>query len=92
MFKNLLAKMAGKWVAKKVDLQEGTMETKAWYKSKGIWTGVVAGLIGGYNGMAPSMKWPPIPDFVFVLLGAMGVYARATAESILGAKDSPPRP
>lgn len=89
MFENLIAKLAGNWIAKKTNLQEGPMDSKPWYKSKGIWTGIVAGLVGGYNGLAPSFQWPPIPDFVFVLFGAMGVYTRATADKAITLGSNP---
>lgn len=86
-----MAKLAGKYMAKKINLEEGPMDKKAWYKSKGVWTGIIAGVVGAYNSAAPSFQWPPIPDFVYVLLGAMGVYTRATANVKIGTKDSPPQ-
>lgn len=68
------------------------METKPWYKSKGVWTGVAAGLVGAYNSAAPHFQLPPIPDFVYVLLSAGGVYSRATATTQLTTRDNPPQP
>lgn len=52
---------------------------KTWYQSKTIWAAIITGLIGIYNGVAPTQGWPAIPDWVFALLAALGVYSRATA-------------
>jgi hypothetical protein len=57
------------------------MATKAWYLSKGIWTGIVTALLGAYLSLAPQFGWPQIPEFVFAILGALGIYTRATADS-----------
>ena len=59
------------------------MEQKAWYLSKGIWTGIITAVIGAYLSLAPQFGWPNIPEFVFVILGAMGVYTRATVASTI---------
>jgi len=56
--------------------------TKKWYQSKAIWAGVVAILIAAYNtAMTQFPVLPAIPDFVFVLLGALGVYGRSVANT-----------
>lgn len=82
---DFLLKFAGRKVADKLDLQEADkMETKAWYKSKTVIAGVLAGVIGIYNTLSTAKNWPPIPDFVYTLLGAMGVYGRVTAETKIG--------
>lgn len=82
MFESFVAKIAGKWIAGKVNLQEGQMDqTKPWYKSKGIWTGIVTGLIAAYNAISPQFGLHVIPDWIFALLGAAGVYSRATADT-----------
>lgn len=81
MFESLLAKIAGKWIAKKADLQEGPMETKKWYQSKGVWTGVVTVLLAAYGAAAPQFNLPHIPEWVFTLLGAAGIYSRVTADA-----------
>lgn len=59
------------------------MEKKAWYRSKTIWTGVVAVLIAGYNTAAIQFNLPQIPEFVFAMLGAFGIYTRATSTTVL---------
>ena len=55
------------------------MESKKWYKSKAVWSGVVAILIAGYSTATVSFGLPVIPDFVYGILGALGVYSRVTA-------------
>lgn len=60
-------------------------ETKKWYLSKNIWTGIVSVLVGLYSlvaanlGPAFGFVLPIIPEWVFVILGALGIYTRATA-------------
>jgi hypothetical protein len=76
--KNLIAKIIGKRIKKEVDKME---ESKKWYASKGVWTGVVIILMAGYNAGAVSFGWPVVPEWVYTLLGAMGIYARKTADT-----------
>ena len=59
------------------------METKVWYKSKAIWTGIVAVLVAAYNSACVSFGLPIIPEYVFAILGAFGVYTRATATTVI---------
>ena len=59
------------------------MGTKKWYQSKSIWSGVVAVLIAGYNAAATSFGAPAIPDFIFAILGAFGIYSRTTATTTI---------
>lgn len=69
-------------VAKSLDLREDdNMETKAWYKSKTILSAIVAALIGIYNAVGSIQNLPAIPDWVFTILAAIGIYGRATAET-----------
>lgn len=84
MFDNLLAKIAGKWIAKKADLQEGPMETKPWYQSKTLWTAMVGGLIGVYGAIGSFHPLPPIPNWVYTLLGSLGLYGLRTADTKIG--------
>ena len=86
-----LLKLIGKKVSDKIGLQEGTMEdTKKWWTSKGVWTGVVTFLLGAYSLVSVTVMpalgkppLPPIPDWVLTLLGAMGVYSRVIAEKTI---------
>lgn len=80
MFQNLLAKLGGKYIASKLRLKDGPMgDTKKWYQSKGVWAGVVAVLVGAYGTAATQFNLPAIPDWIYSLLGALGVYGRVTA-------------
>lgn len=58
-------------------------DSKKWYQSKAIWSGVVAGIVVAYNAIAPVVHTPAIPEFVYALLGALGIYARATATTTI---------
>jgi hypothetical protein len=56
------------------------MGEKKWYQSKAIWTGIVAVLVVAYNTAGEHfLGLPPIPEFVYALLAALGVYGRAVA-------------
>lgn len=63
------------------------MPTKPWYQSKSIWSGIIAALIGIYNVVATTAlpafghTAPALPDWIFTILGAIGVYGRATADT-----------
>ena len=66
------------------------METKKWYLSKAIWAGIIAVIIAVYNsavvGLASGCETeglcvilPGIPEWIYGILGAFGVYGRVTA-------------
>jgi len=91
MLSNLIAKLAGKFVAGKLNLKEGNqMDTKKWWQSKTIWTGVVTFLLGAYSlfqasiGPSIGVVLPVIPEWVFTLLGAIGIYSRVVADTKIG--------
>lgn len=82
MFENFIAKLAGKWLAKKANLQEGDkMETKKWYTSKTVWTAVIGGLVGLYGAISSVHPLPAIPAWVYTVLGSMGLYGLRTADT-----------
>jgi hypothetical protein len=58
-------------------------QSKHWYQSKALWAGVVAIVIAGYNAGAATFGWPEVPEFVYALLAALGVYGRAVANERL---------
>lgn len=60
------------------------MESKPWHQSKTIWAAVVTGLIGIYNGVASVKGFPAIPEWIFPILGTIGIYSRATADTKIG--------
>lgn len=79
---DFILRFVGRQVASKLDLKEGYMEdTKKWYQSKNIWTGIVTALVGVYLSLAPQFHWPAIPEWIFTILGAVGIYTRVTAET-----------
>jgi len=90
----LLAWMIGKFIGSKIKLEEGPMDSsKKWWTSKVVWAGVVTTLIGVYNivgtVLAPIFGFtlPPIPNFVYDILAAIGVYTvagRVTATQKIG--------
>jgi hypothetical protein len=81
--------LIGKKVAKELNLQEGKMDSKKWYQSKGVLTGIVTVIIGLYTSvdvtLAPQLGFdlPSIPEWIFVLLGAIGVYSRTVANTTI---------
>lgn len=81
-----IASLVGKFIKGKLDLKEDKeMEgTKKWWTSRTIWNGVVTGLIGIYLSIAPSLGWPAIPEWIFVLLGGMNIYTRTTTTKTIG--------
>lgn len=78
-------KIFGHKIEDKLNLQEGNLDgTKPWYQSKTIWAGIVAALVGVYNSIAAVKALPPIPDWIFTILGAIGIYSRVTADTKIG--------
>ena len=57
--------------------------SKPWYLSKGVWAGVVAVLIATYNALSANFGLPVIPDWVFGMLDATGIYSRVTATTVI---------
>lgn len=55
------------------------MNSKPWYQSKTIQSAIVTALAGLWNTVAVPHGMPAIPEWVYGLLGAVGVYSRATA-------------
>jgi len=59
------------------------MEDKKWYQSKAIWAGIVGVVIVAYNTLSTSLGWPAIPEFVYAILGAFGIYSRTVANTTI---------
>ena len=55
-----------------------------WFQSKAVWAGVIAVLISAYATAASQFGLPAIPEWVFGILGAMGVYSRVVATNKIG--------
>jgi predicted Kef-type K+ transport protein len=60
-------------------------DTKAWYKSKGIWTGIITVAVGAGTAICQLFGYDLNANAVFGLaisvLGALGLYSRATADT-----------
>ena len=85
--KNTFAKLVGKMIGRRLGLKEDSEMngSKKWWKSKNVWTGIITVLIGAYASvdasLAPQLGFdlPTIPEWLFVLLGAIGIYTRNIA-------------
>lgn len=89
-------RLAGKKIGKLLNLKEDSEMSeelegkKSWWKSKSILNGIVIVLIGTYEtiriSLAPQLGWniPAIPEFLYVILGAIGIYSRTVATSTIG--------
>lgn len=80
--------LLGKFAGSKLKLQEGLpVDGKPWYKSKTILSDVVTILVVAYGAAASGLSvhlghpLPPIPEWVFAILGGIGIYGRASAET-----------
>jgi hypothetical protein len=82
---DFLLRWIGKDIADKLNLQEDSKMdgTKPWYQSKTIWSGVVAALISIYNTVGAVKGLPVVPDWVYTILAAIGVYSRTTATTTI---------
>lgn len=65
-------------------MADPVVTTKKWWQSKTIWCGVVAVLIASYNSASIQFHLPAIPDFIFALLGAFGIYSRTQTDTKIG--------
>jgi hypothetical protein len=59
------------------------MDTKKWFQSKTIWVGIIGVLIVAYNAASTTFGLPAIPEYVFGILGALGIYTRTTATTTI---------
>lgn len=90
MFKNLIAKIAGKWLARKVNLTEGALvDKKKWYQSKTIWSDVATILMAivafvDVNFTDGKIVTNPLYQGFLAILGAMGIKGRASADKQIG--------
>lgn len=56
--------------------------SKPWYLSKTVWATLITGVLGTYVQLDAALgnTLPDIPGWVFVILGAFGLYGRAKAD------------
>lgn len=70
------------------------MGDKKWWQSKTIWAGLIAILIAVYSTVSQQLaancvngtlcyNLPPIPEWVFGILAAFGIYGRAQANTTI---------
>lgn len=90
----MLGTIIGFFIKKKLNLQEGPMDSsKPWYKSQTIWAGVVALIRGIYQvaqvtlPLFTSVHLPVIPpladSIVGTLLGGTVIHGRWTADTTI---------
>lgn len=56
---------------------------KPWYESKTLWTAVAVVVTGAYDAYAKTHGLSPIPEYIYVVLGMFGIYARASGNSVI---------
>ena len=52
------------------------MNKKKWYESKAVWAAIIAGIIGVLQAFGV-----PIPDQVYAIIGALGLYGLRKAKT-----------
>jgi hypothetical protein len=65
-------------------------DSKAWYASKTIWTIIVTFLVTIYSQVSTYYSWPAVPELVYVVLSALGIYGRVSATTQIGSKPVDP--
>jgi hypothetical protein len=90
MFENFFAKMAGKYLAGKLNLQENeNMGTKPWYQSKTLWSDIatiavsIVGLVDAHF-TGGKIASSPYYQGILAVLGGVGIYGRSTATTKIG--------
>ena len=52
------------------------METKEWYRSKTVWTAIVAAILGAVQPVSAALGHPiAIPAYVYEVLAGFGLYS-----------------
>jgi hypothetical protein len=59
-------------------------DSKPWFTSKTVWSGILTGLAGLYSTLGASYGWPAIPSWITTILGVATVYGRTTADKTIG--------
>jgi hypothetical protein len=57
---------------------------KKWWQSKTVWAGVIGIALAAYGEAAAAFGFPPTPDWVYGILGVLGIYGRVSATKPLG--------
>lgn len=78
---NFIARQIGKKVANDLKLEDKPMDTKKWYASKTVWTAIIGTLLAGVQPISTALGHPiTIPQWVFEVLGGMGLYSLRTGD------------
>lgn len=70
-------------------------EVKSWYKSKGMWAGVLTVAFGVYEVVQANFTNLHLPNLsgfmpiIFVVLGSLGIYGRVGADKKIVFSDKP---
>jgi uncharacterized membrane protein len=63
------------------------MDNKKWYLSKTVWAGIITALVGAAQAIGLQFGFDllanPIAGIVLTILGALGVYGRTTASTVI---------
>ena len=63
------------------------METKSWWKSKGVWVGIISALIGAGTAICQvfgfDLNSNALYGVIISVLGALGLYSRVTADTTI---------
>jgi hypothetical protein len=66
------------------------VEAKSWYSSKTVWAGILGVFVAVYNAALTALAQqfgitlPAIPEWIFPILAALGVYGRVSATKVIG--------
>jgi len=63
------------------------MDTKKWYASKTVWAGIITAVVGAAQTICLQFGFDllanPIAGMILGILGAVGVYSRVTATTVI---------
>jgi uncharacterized membrane protein len=63
------------------------MDSKKWYASKGIWAAIITAVVGAAQTICLQFGFDllanPVASIILSFLGAIGVYARVTANTVI---------
>lgn len=67
----------------KIKKEVKNMDSKKWYLSKTVWSGIISVIIVAYNATSITFGVPAIPEYVFGILAALGIYSRVNATTVI---------
>ncbi|MDD4892380.1 MAG: hypothetical protein PHH73_00075 [Candidatus Rickettsiella isopodorum] len=81
--KKWILQIIGKNVSSEIGLVEGAMDSKSWYKSKTLWSVVLNGVVAVIQVVKPELMNTQVATTLIVILTAMGIYGRTSANTTL---------